>query len=161
MAEIIKATGLAADEVRRLIRPSPIVCQPEPRSTCRFTSSEFGPDVASRRRPPSASYVTVLDAFMRLDPWRRTMGRSGFRARADGVQAPFQGNEHRRRPGHGDGARIRDGPGGEHQAQRCSPSIGTANASARCSSAVREREAMRHTASLRASTANVLTPSTQ
>ena len=30
--------------------------------------SEFGPDVAFWRRPPSPSYVAVLDDFLRLEP---------------------------------------------------------------------------------------------
>ena len=67
LADIMKRTGLHADEVRRFnpalgerLRAHAILYLPE-------YISEFGPDVAFWRRPPSAAYLAVLDEFMRLE----------------------------------------------------------------------------------------------
>ena len=68
VAEIVKRTGLAAAEVRRF---NPALVDRVPAGAALYLPtyiSEFGPDVAFWHRPPSASYVAVLDDFMRLDP---------------------------------------------------------------------------------------------
>jgi hypothetical protein len=67
LAEIMKRTRLSADEVRRF---NPALVERVPALTTLYLPdyiSEFGPDVAFWRRPPSAAYVAVLDDFMRLD----------------------------------------------------------------------------------------------
>jgi hypothetical protein len=67
LAEIIERTGLPADEVRRF---NPALVERVPAHANLYLPdhvSEFGPDVAFWRRPPSASYKAVLDDFMRLD----------------------------------------------------------------------------------------------
>jgi hypothetical protein len=64
----VKRTGLAADEVRRF---NPALVDHVPAGAALYLPlyvADFGPDVAFWRRPPSASYQTVLDDFMRLDP---------------------------------------------------------------------------------------------
>ena len=68
LAEIVKRTGLGADEVRRY---NPALVDRVPAGATLylpFYVSEFGSDVAFWRRPPSPSYLAVLDDFMRLDP---------------------------------------------------------------------------------------------
>ena len=68
LAEIIKRTGLSADEVRRF---NPALVDRVPAQATLYLPSyvsEFGADVAFWRRPASPSYVTVLDDFMRLAP---------------------------------------------------------------------------------------------
>jgi hypothetical protein len=68
LAEIIKPTGLAADEVRRF---NPALIDRVPAQATLYLPShvsEFGADVAFWRRPPNPSYVTVLDDFLRLAP---------------------------------------------------------------------------------------------
>ena len=68
LAEIIERTGLPADEVRRF---NPALVDRVPAQAALYLPhyvSEFGPDVAFWRRPPSASYSAVLDDFMRLEP---------------------------------------------------------------------------------------------
>ena len=67
LAEIVKQTGLPADEVRRF---NPALVDRVPARGALYLPhyvSEFGPDVAFWRRPPSLSYVAVLDDFMRLE----------------------------------------------------------------------------------------------
>ena len=67
LAEIIERTRLPADEVRRF---NPALVERVPAHATLYLPdyvSEFGPDVAFWRRPPSPSYVAVLDDFMRLD----------------------------------------------------------------------------------------------
>jgi hypothetical protein len=68
LTEIVRRTGLAADEVRRF---NPALVDRVPAGATLylpFYVSEFGPDVGFWRRPPSASYVAVLNDFVRLDP---------------------------------------------------------------------------------------------
>jgi hypothetical protein len=67
LAEIMTRTGLSADEVHRF-NPA-LVARVPAQGTLYLPEyiSEFGPDVAFWRRPPSAAYVAVLDDFMRLD----------------------------------------------------------------------------------------------
>ncbi len=65
--EIVKRTGLPLDEVRRF---NPALVDRVPARGALYLPhyvSEFGPDVAFWRRPPSLSYVAVLDDFMRLE----------------------------------------------------------------------------------------------
>jgi hypothetical protein len=68
LAEIVTRTGLAAAEVRRF-NPA-LVAKVPARATLYlpFHVGEFGADVAFWRRPPSASYLAVLDDFLRLSP---------------------------------------------------------------------------------------------
>jgi hypothetical protein len=67
IAEIVKRTGLSVDEVRRF-NPA-IVDRVPPQSTLYLPSyiGDFGQDVAFWRRPAPASYLAVLNDFMRLD----------------------------------------------------------------------------------------------
>jgi hypothetical protein len=68
LAEIIERTRLTSDEVRRF---NPALVERVPAHATLYLPdyvSEFGPDVAFWRRPPSPLYVAVLDDFMRLDP---------------------------------------------------------------------------------------------
>ena len=67
LAEIMRRTGLDADEVRRF---NPALGERVPAQAVLYLPeyiSEFGPDVAFWRRPPSAAYLAVLDEFMRLE----------------------------------------------------------------------------------------------
>ena len=67
LAEIVERTGLSRDEVRRF---NPALVDRVPARGVLYLPhyvSEFGPDVAFWRRPPSPSYVAVLDDFMRLE----------------------------------------------------------------------------------------------
>ena len=67
LTEIVKRTGLAADEVRRF---NPALVDRVPAGATLYlpsSVSEFGADVAFWRRPASPSYSAVLDDFMRLD----------------------------------------------------------------------------------------------
>ena len=67
LAEIVERTGLPADEVRRF---NPALVDRVPAQRALYLPhyvSEFGPDVAFWRRPPSPSYKAVLDDFMRLE----------------------------------------------------------------------------------------------
>jgi hypothetical protein len=67
LAEITERTRLPADEVRRF---NPALVERVPAHGTLYLPdyvSEFGPDVAFWRRPPSPSYVAVLDDFIRLD----------------------------------------------------------------------------------------------
>ena len=67
LAEIVKRTGLAPAEVQRF-NPA-LVTRLEARETLYlpYSVNGFGPDVAFWHRPPSPTYLTVLDDFMRLD----------------------------------------------------------------------------------------------
>ena len=68
LTEIVKRTGLAADEVRRF---NPALVDRVPAGVTLYLPiyiDEFGPDVAFWRQPPSPSYAAVLDDFMRLEP---------------------------------------------------------------------------------------------
>ena len=68
LAEIVKQTGLAAEEVRRF---NPALDDRVPAGATLylpFYVNAFGADVAFWRRPPSPAYVAVLDDFMRLEP---------------------------------------------------------------------------------------------
>lgn len=68
LAEIVKATRLSADEVRRF-NPA-LSTQVPARATVYLPAyvSEFGADVAFWRRPADASYQAVLADFLRLEP---------------------------------------------------------------------------------------------
>jgi hypothetical protein len=66
LAEIVERTRLSADEVRRF---NPALVERVPAHAMLYLPdyvSEFGPDVAFWRRPPSPSYAAVLNEFMRL-----------------------------------------------------------------------------------------------
>jgi hypothetical protein len=68
LAEIMERTRLPADEVRRF---NPALVDRVPAQFTLYLPdyvSEFGPDVAFWDRPPSLSYVAVLNDFLRLDP---------------------------------------------------------------------------------------------
>jgi hypothetical protein len=67
LAEIVKRTGLSADEVRRF---NPAMVDRVPAQSALYLPShvsEFGDDIAFWRRPAAPSYLTVLNDFMRLD----------------------------------------------------------------------------------------------
>jgi hypothetical protein len=67
LAEIVKRTGLSADEVRRF---NPALVDRIPARSALYLPSyvaSFGDDIAFWRRPASASYLTVLNDFMRLE----------------------------------------------------------------------------------------------
>ena len=66
LAEIVERTHLPADEVRRF---NPALSEQVPAHGMLYLPDyigEFGPDVAFWRRPPSPSYVAVLNDFLRL-----------------------------------------------------------------------------------------------
>ena len=68
LAEIVKRTGLAANEVRRF---NPALVDRVPAGATLylpFYVSEFGQDVAFWRRPATPAYAAALDAFLRLEP---------------------------------------------------------------------------------------------
>jgi Transglycosylase SLT domain len=68
LAEIVERTRLSADEVRRF---NPALVEHVPANATLYLPeyvSEFGPDVSFWRRPPSPSYVAVLDDFLHLEP---------------------------------------------------------------------------------------------
>jgi hypothetical protein len=67
LAEIVERTHLSVDEVRRF---NPALVERVPAEATLYLPyyiSEFGPDVSFWRRPPSPSYVAVLNDFLRLD----------------------------------------------------------------------------------------------
>jgi hypothetical protein len=67
LAEIVRRTGLSADEVRRF---NPALVDRVPAQSALYLPSlvsEFGDDIAFWRRPAPPSYLTVLNDFMRLD----------------------------------------------------------------------------------------------
>ena len=68
LAEITSRTGLSEDEVRRF-NPA-LANRLPPRSALYLPSyvADFGPDIAFWRRPPTAAYAAVLDAFTHLAP---------------------------------------------------------------------------------------------
>jgi hypothetical protein len=68
LTEIVKETGLTADEVRRF---NPALSDRVPAGAALylpFYVSQFGPDVAFWRHPPEPAYVAVLNDFIRLEP---------------------------------------------------------------------------------------------
>lgn len=67
LADIVRRTGLTADEVRRF---NPALVDRVPAQGTLYLPyyiSEFGADVAFWRRPPGPSYAAVLDDFLALD----------------------------------------------------------------------------------------------
>src|SRR5262245_6640332 len=67
LAEIVKRTGLARAEVQRFNPALDARLQAGETLYLPYYVSGFGPDVAFWHRPPSPTYLTVLDDFMRLD----------------------------------------------------------------------------------------------
>jgi hypothetical protein len=68
LSEIVKETHLTADEVRRF---NPALADRVPAGATLYLPayvSAFGSDIAFWHQPPSGSYTTVLDDFMRLEP---------------------------------------------------------------------------------------------
>ena len=68
LAEVVKRTGLPAQEVRRF---NPALVDRVPAGASLYLPSyvaEFGPDVTFWQRPASPAYAAVLDDFMRLEP---------------------------------------------------------------------------------------------
>ena len=66
LAEIVERTHLPADEVRRF---NPALVERVPAQAALYLPyyvSDFGPDVAFWRRPPSPAYVAVLSDFLHL-----------------------------------------------------------------------------------------------
>jgi hypothetical protein len=67
LAEIIQRTRLSQDEVRRF---NPALVQRVPAQATLYLpyyDGQFGPDVAFWHRPPSSSYLAVLNDFVHLD----------------------------------------------------------------------------------------------
>ena len=67
LAEIVKRTGLSVDEVRRY---NPAIVDRIPARSALYLPShvnDLGEDIAFWRRPAPASYLAVLNDFMRLD----------------------------------------------------------------------------------------------
>jgi hypothetical protein len=88
LAEIVRRTGLPADDVRRF---NPALVERVPAQATLYLPShveEFGADVAFWRRPPSAPYRAVLEDFIGLDP--------GFEAWDDPAFAPVLAEFRRR-----------------------------------------------------------------
>jgi hypothetical protein len=67
LGEIVKRTGLAQTEVQRFNPALTARLQTGDTLYLPYYVSGFGPDVAFWHRPPSSSYLTVLDDFVRLD----------------------------------------------------------------------------------------------
>ena len=67
LSEIVKRTGLSAKEVQRFNPALTRRLNADGTLYLPYYASGFGSDVAFWRRPPSRSYLTVLDDFMRLD----------------------------------------------------------------------------------------------
>ena len=67
LAEIVRRTGLTADEVRRFNPALGHRVPPQATIYLPHYVSAFGPDVAFWRRRPSFSFVTVMNDFLRLD----------------------------------------------------------------------------------------------
>jgi hypothetical protein len=67
LAEIVKQTGLAPAEVQRFNPALTARLQAGGTLYLPYYVSGFGPDVAFWHQPPSASYLSVLDDFMRLE----------------------------------------------------------------------------------------------
>jgi len=68
LTEIVRQTGLSADEVRRF---NPALGDRVPAGAALylpFDVNEFGPDVAFWRQSADFSYLAVLNDFMRLQP---------------------------------------------------------------------------------------------
>jgi hypothetical protein len=68
LGEIVKHTGLSADEVRRF---NPALAERVPADAALYLPRyvrQFGPDIAFWRRPALPSYVAVLHDFLRLAP---------------------------------------------------------------------------------------------
>ncbi len=90
LTEIVKRTGLAADEVRRF---NPALDHRVPAGATLYLPlyvTEFGPDVAFWRRPASPSYMTVLDDFMRLAPGVERWDDPAFRPVLAGFKRRFR-----------------------------------------------------------------------
>ena len=68
LAEVVKQTGLAATEVQRFNPALVARLVAEGTLYLPYYVGGFGPDVAFWHRPPSPSYLAVLDDFMRLEP---------------------------------------------------------------------------------------------
>jgi hypothetical protein len=90
LAEIVKRTGLTADEVRRF-NPA-LVDRVPARATLYLPSyvSDFGSDVAFWRQVPSPAYLAVLDDFMRLEPGVERWDDPAFAPVLAGFRRRFQ-----------------------------------------------------------------------
>jgi hypothetical protein len=80
LSEIIERTGLAADEVRRF---NPALVDRVPAGATLYLPyqvSELGSDVAFWHRPPSPSYMAILDEFMHLAAGADRWDDPGFAA---------------------------------------------------------------------------------
>ena len=115
LTEIVKRTGLPADEVRRF---NPALVDRVPAGASLYLPSLRRRFWSRRDVLAAAGQPRLRRRARRLHApraRRRAMGRSGLRAGAGRLQTPFQGNEHGGRPGDGDGARVRDGSGVHEQ----------------------------------------------
>jgi hypothetical protein len=67
LTDIVRRTGLTADEVRRY---NPALTKRVPANATLYLPKyikEFGPDVSFWHRPPTAAYAAVLEEFLALD----------------------------------------------------------------------------------------------
>ncbi|HEY7502363.1 MAG TPA: hypothetical protein VH740_27830 [Vicinamibacterales bacterium] len=78
IAEIVKRTGLTAQEVRRF---NPAIVDRVPAGAALYLPSyvsDFGADVAFWRQPANSSYMAVLDDFISLEPGVERWDNPGF-----------------------------------------------------------------------------------
>jgi hypothetical protein len=89
LAEVTGHTRLSADEVRRF-NPALLTRVP-PRATLYLPAyvKEFGPDVSFWHRPPSPSFASALNDFVRLDGTRDQWGDPSFEPVLRGFQRRF------------------------------------------------------------------------
>jgi hypothetical protein len=115
LAEIIKRTGLPADEVRRF---NPALVDRVPAQAALYLPNyvaECGPDVAFWRQPPSPSYAAVLDDFLRLDSGPERWDDPAFAPVLMDFRRRFRETNTEEGTGDGDSARVCDGPGVHEQ----------------------------------------------
>ncbi len=111
LAEISERTRLSADEVRRF---NPALTERVPAHATLYLPdhvSEFGPDVAFWRRPPSPLYAAVLNDFMRLDSGPEQWDDPAFAPVLKEFKRRFRETNTEEGAGDGDGARVCDGSG--------------------------------------------------
>jgi len=159
LTEIVKRTGLAADEVRRF---NPALVGRVPAGATLYLPiyiDEFGPDVAFWRRPASPSYAAVLDDFMRLEPGVERWDNPSFAP----VLAEFRRRFKDTRTEEGLVmetvlAYAMDQAYTSPRRSLLAEYRNSENVRSLIERGVLERGAMRHTAALRTTTATVLTP---
>jgi hypothetical protein len=90
LGEIVKHTGLSADEVRRF---NPALVERVPADAALYLPHyvrQFGPDIAFWRRPAPPSYVAVLHDFLRLAPGPEQWDDPSFAPILEGFKRRFK-----------------------------------------------------------------------